>query len=236
LSWLGLNVPTDEKFFAWLDGELDDVEAARVEAEVAADAKLGELAAQHRALQARLQTAFGTVLDAPVPAPLTAAMDDERLGEVVQFRAKPRGPVWKMLPLAAMLAVGILVGSLIPDRATGPIQVHGGELYAAAALNDALDTQLASAPSGDVRIGLTFRNRAGAICRSFTGPSSSGLACRHDGRWALKGLLGVPEGQADDYRMAGGENPALSNLVDSTIAGEPFDAAKERAARDSGWW
>ena len=36
----------DETFFAWLDGELDAEEAARVEAEVAGDPKLRELAAQ----------------------------------------------------------------------------------------------------------------------------------------------------------------------------------------------
>ena len=51
----------------------------------------------------------------------------------------------------------------------------------------------------------------------------------------MKGLLVAPEGQSSDYRMAGGENPALTNLIDSTITGEPFDAAGERAARDRGW-
>jgi hypothetical protein len=140
-----------------------------------------------------------------------------------------------MLPLAAMLAVGIVAGSLVPDRSTGPVQVQGGRIYAAATLDKALDTQLASAPTGDIRIGLTFRDRAGRICRSFTGPSSSGLACRDNGHWAVKGLLAAPEGQSNDYRMAGGENPALTNLIDSTITGEPFDAARERAARDRGW-
>jgi hypothetical protein len=30
-------------------------------------------------------------------------------------------------------------------------------------------------------------------------------------------------------------NPGVTALVDSTIAGEPFDAAKERAAKDGGW-
>lgn len=226
-------MPIDEKFFAWLDGELHADEAGRVEAEVAADAKLGELAAQHRALRARLQAAFGTILDGPIPAKLIATAEPE--GEVVQFRAKPRGPIWKMLPLAAMLAVGIVAGSLVPDRSTGPVQVQGGRIYAAATLDKALDTQLASAPTGDIRIGLTFRDRAGRICRSFTGPSSSGLACRDNGHWAVKGLLAAPEGQSNDYRMAGGENPALTNLIDSTITGEPFDAARERAARDRGW-
>lgn len=228
-------MPSDEKFFAWLDGELDADEAARVQAEVAADAKLGELAAQHRALRARLEETFGAILDAPVPAQLSAAAEPENQAEVVQFRAKPRGPVWKMLPLAAMLAVGVVAGSLIAGRATGPIEVQGGRIYAAAALDTALDTQLASAPAGDVRIGLTFRDRAGRICRSFTAPSSSGLACRDNGHWVLNGLLASPEGQSSDYRMAGGESPALTNLVDSTIAGEPFDAARERVARDAGW-
>jgi hypothetical protein len=226
-------VPNDEEFFAWLDGELAAEQAARVEAEVAADAKLTELAAQQRALRARLQTAFGTVLDAPIPAKLTAAAEPE--GEIVEFHAKPRNLAWKTLPLAATLAVGILVGSLIPQRASGPVNVQGGRMYAAETLQTALDTQLASAPSGEVRIGLTFRNHAGQICRSFTAPSSSGLACRKDGRWAVKGLLAAPEGQASDYRMAGGENPTLSNLVDSMIVGEPLDAAKERAARDHDW-
>ena len=58
-------MPSDEKFFAWLDGELDADEAARIQAEVAADAKLGELAAQHRALRARLEETFGAILDDP---------------------------------------------------------------------------------------------------------------------------------------------------------------------------
>jgi hypothetical protein len=30
-------------------------------------------------------------------------------------------------------------------------------------------------------------------------------------------------------------DPTLAALVDSTIAGEPFDAAQERAARDKNW-
>lgn len=232
-------MPSDEKFFAWLDGELDASEAARVEAEVAADPKLGELAAQHRALDARLKTAFGTILDAPIPDALAAAAERENRAKIIDFGETARRPAWKILPIGALmagtLAVGIVVGTVIPRQATAPVEAQGGKLYASAMLDKALSTQLASAPQGDTRIGLTFRNRAGAICRSFTGPSSSGLACREDGRWALKGLLAESEGQSSDYRMAGGMNPGVTALVDSTIAGEPFDAAKERAAKDSGW-
>jgi hypothetical protein len=35
--------------------------------------------------------------------------------------------------------------------------------------------------------------------------------------------------------MAAGEDPRLAALIDGRIAGEPFDAAKEKAARDANW-
>ena len=62
----------DEKFFAWLDGELDSAEAAEVEAEVAADPRLSKLAEQHRALGTRLKAAFDTVVEVPIPDELMA--------------------------------------------------------------------------------------------------------------------------------------------------------------------
>ena len=44
----------EEKFFAWLDGELPAEEAARVEAEVAANPELSRKAEEHRAMAAKL--------------------------------------------------------------------------------------------------------------------------------------------------------------------------------------
>ena len=108
-------------------------------------------------------------------------------------------------------------------------------MYAASAIGQALDNQLASAPRGDVRVGLTFRDQAGSICRSFTATASSGLACRQDGRWQLRGLFAAPERQGSDYRMAAGMDPNLAALVESTMTGEPLDASQERAAKAAGW-
>ena len=70
---------TDEQFFAWLDGELDGEEAARVAALVAADPALTEQARAHRALGEQLRGAFAPVM-AEVEAPakvvdLAAARD-----------------------------------------------------------------------------------------------------------------------------------------------------------------
>jgi anti-sigma factor RsiW len=233
----------DETFFAWLDGELDPHEAALVEAEVATDPRLAAMAAEHRAVQARLKGAFDPLLDAPVPEALFAAVRNPAQADLIDFaeakrRRERRG--WPSVPqwgaMAATLAIGVLVGTIVPQhRETGPVEVHEGRIYAASAINRALDTQLASAPTGDVRVGVTFRNATGAICRSFTTSSSSGLACRENGRWRMRGLFAAPEGQTTDYRMAAGMDPSLAALVDSTMAGEPLDAAAEKAARDKNW-
>jgi hypothetical protein len=82
---------------------------------------------------------------------------------------------------------------------------------------------------------VTFRDHSGAICRSFTQAGSSGLACRKDGAWQVRGLFAAPEGQTGDYRMAAGTDPQLAAMIGSTIAGEPFDAAREKTAKDNGW-
>jgi len=234
---------SDEKFFAWLDGELQPDEAARVEAEVAADPRLSGLAAEHRRMQTGLKGAFDTVNDAPVPDALLATLRSPPRAQIVDFaaekkRRQPRhwSPAIQWGAMAATLAVGVLLGTMTPhSRNASPVEVQGGKIYAASAVATALDTQLASAPSGDVRIGVTFRDQAGAICRSFTAPASSGLACRDKGGWRLRGLFAAPEGQASDYRMAAGLDPNLAALVDSTMTGEPFDAAQEREAKARGW-
>ena len=232
---------SDERFFAWLDGELDGAEAARVAAAVEADPELAAKAKRHRALQSRLTQAFGSVADADVPERLSAAARPVE-AEVVDLAAarNARGNRWRIaLPqwaaMAATLAVGIFVGTMVPGRSDSPVAVQEGRIYAAAALDRALDTQLASAPAGAVRIGVTFRDRSGAICRTFTEAAASGLACRNDDRWRLRGLFAAPEGQAAAYRMAGGMDPGLAALVDATMAAEPLDAAAEKAAKDRGW-
>ena len=227
----------DEKFFAWLDGELGPAEAAEMEARAAADPKLQRLAEQHRAFGAELKGAFDPVAEAPVPERLATMVRPP--AQVIDFAAAKRVRSMPALAqwaaMAATLAIGVFAGTQVPRGTDAPVQVQGGKLYAAASLNRALDTELASAPAGGVRIGLTYRDQAGEICRSFTAAAGSGVACRNGGRWQMKGLFAAPEGQASDYRMAAGMDPNLAALVGSTMAGEPLDAAQEKAARDKGW-
>lgn len=231
---------SDEQFFAWLDGELDPAEAAHVEARVAADPELARLADEHRAFGGQLRAAFAPVAAAPVSEPLRQSFD--RPAEIVDLasrradRPKRRSHLPQWAAMAATLAVGVLIGTMAPGSAgDDPVELRGDKIYAVAALDRALDRQLASSGHGDVRIVLTFRNQAGALCRSFTQAGTSGLACRQGRDWQVRGLFAAPEGQSGDYRMAAGGDPNLGALIDSTIAGEPFDAAQERAALERGW-
>ena len=239
----------EEKFFAWLDGELPADEAARVEAEVAADPKLSRLAVEHRAMAAGLRSAFGTVEAQPVPERLHRLVEQDGGEKVVSLadarasRAVSRAPsLWvQMGALAATLAVGIVTGNMLsigflPGGSADPIQAEAGRLVASADLENALYAQLASAPAeSGPRVGLTFRDKTGAICRTFQDQAASGLACREGGDWRIRSVFQGAEGQSTDYRMAGGPNPQLLEEVDAVIDGEPFDAAEEKAAAEKGW-
>jgi len=233
----------EEKFFAWLDGELTADEAKAFEARVAADPDLARRAEQHRLLRARLSQAFDPVARAPVPTRISALVEtDSRepidLAEARQRReAKRRSwgpPQWSAV--AATLVIGIALGTMVNRQSEAPVTVEEGKLYAAASLGRELDSELASAPSkASVRIGVTFRDQAGAICRSFNGPQTGGLACRDGVRWQVRGLFPAPAGQGGDYRMAAGSAPELAALIGATISGEPFSAVEEKSAKARGW-
>ena len=234
---------SDETFFAWLDGELEPAEAARVQAAVAADPRLSAMADENRRMQSSLRGAFDAVLEAPVPDFILAAVGDPPTAEVLDFaqakkRREPRRwpSVAQWASMAATLALGIVIGTAFPQQHdASPVEVQSGKIYAAASLRDALDTQLASAPAGDIRIGITFRDHGGAVCRSFTSAASTGLACRDNGEWHLRGLFAAPAGQSTDYRMAAGMDPGLALLLDTTMTGEPFDAQEEQESWRRHW-
>lgn len=233
----------EEKFFAWLDGELPPEEAARVEAEVAADSELSRTAEEHRALAASLKGAFGSVVAAPVPARIAAAARpvQENVVDLAAARAERSArrtlPLWtQAAALAATLAVGVFTGNMLIPGNAGRVQSENGRLVAGGKLEEALYAQLASAPADQgPRIGMTYRDKAGAICRTFQDDNASGLACQEGGDWRIRGLFQGAEGQASDYRMAAGTDPRLMDMVDESIAGEPFDAAQEKTALSRHW-
>lgn len=231
----------EETLFAYIDGELEGEERARIEAEIAADPALQKMVAEHRALAGELQRAFSTVLDAPVPRALSmTGVSDAPVVSLAEERSRRdrRQSSWGMSHWAAMaatLVAGLIGGAVFNGGGTGPVKEHDGQLVASSWLEDALDTQLASAQSASdpVRIGLTFRKNDGAICRSFAVETAEGVACREGKQWQLRGLLHRQRAQTGDYRLA--TSLGSAELIDGLIAGEALDDKQEREARAAGW-
>jgi len=232
----------DEKaLFAYIDGELPEDARCRIEAMIEADPALQETVAQHRALASRLQNAFSTISDAPIPSGLLAPLSS---GQVVSSLAAERsrrerrrttwnGSHWGAL--AATLMIGLIGGAIFTSSSRGLVAEQGRQLVASGQLERALNTQLASTQGANlpIRIGLTFKNHSGAICRSFTAETTEGVACRQGMAWQLQGLLAREGSRTGDYRMAA--SSVTAELVDKTIDGDAFDPAQERAAQLADW-
>ena len=241
----------EEKIHAYVDGVLDAVTAARLEADSRTDAALAAQIARQRELGALLRAEFDPVLDEPIPQRLRDALARPAAGSAVtpigaaRKETPPSRPVWSIREwgaIAATLVLGVLVGQLAfrsPSRP--PIETEAGRFVAANELDAALSTQISgAAPEGSAaRIGLSFRAANGEYCRTFglrTG--AGGVACRRDGRWSVELLdaAAAPPAAPGDFRQASSAlSPAMLGAINALGAGDPLTAEQERERVDSGW-
>lgn len=220
---------------AFVDGELDDLTARRIEREAESDPALAAEIARHRALKAKLAAHYAPVAEEAVPERLRSLLIESKVDTSLADRRETKRARFAPIhwgAIAASLVLGLTIG-LKPWIPAADVTKANGALVASGQLAEALDTQLASnqAANPAVRIGLSFRDKRGRYCRSFAGRDLSGIGCRDAGRWSLERTMG---GQADTgYRQA--SSGALAADAAEMMAGDPFDAAAERAARDSDW-
>lgn len=225
-----------ETLMAYADGELDPLAAKRVERAVAADPALAAEVEAHRKLRAQLSGVFAPITDEPVPDRLSAML--AKRDNVVAFTPKPK-PARKFDmrwagAIAATLVVGVITGQMI--RPASPIATGPAGLVASGELERALDSQLASNQQGaPIRMLASFRDTGGALCRTFSGRATSGIACRDGEGWGLRQTYSAAPGATTDYRQAGSGDAALMAAAQDMMAGAPLDAAQEQAARDKGW-
>jgi len=235
-----------QTIMAYVDGECDAVTAKRIEKAMASDAMLAEQIGRERALRGKLAAHYAPVLSEEIPDRLTAMLASAAAPGVDhsfaarkadQIHAKRQGRGFGIVQwgaMAATLALGIVVGQYgLGGGSDSPFAQQGGALIASGTLEHALDKQLASAQpdDSDYRIGLTFRAKAGNICRSFTGEAVSGIGCREGENWKMVNTL--PGGAQGDYRQA--SSSALNAIAAEMMTDAPVDADTERTLRDSGW-
>jgi hypothetical protein len=237
-----MSIP-EETLMAYADGEADPATCAAVEKAIKEDPSLAVKVARHRALRAKVKSAFAPVLEEPVPNRLQAVvgkgakvvhLDSARTQRQQQSTPARRWswPEWGAM--AATLAVGVMFGQMALDPA-GPVNGASGTLVAEGQLASALDRQLASQPAGAVAIGVSFTDKSGSYCRTFRMQGSAGMACRQGEGWQIP-IMVASGAQAGEYRQANAAMPpAVLEAVDARIAGKTLDAAQERAALAAAW-
>ncbi len=196
-----MNAMTEEDrllVMTYVDGEMAAAERIAFAARLAHAPILAAAVVRERALRTRLQSAYATVLDEPVPAGLLdllamrdvdstqaphAANDAVAIGANDVHRALlPRAQRWHWQQwgaMAACLVLGMLFGTrvLAPQPPLAGAEAaaltirHDGAITAQGGLRDALEQRVAGAEvaaDSDVAVGLTFRNHDQAYCRTFT--------------------------------------------------------------------
>lgn len=249
---------SDEMLMAYADGELDADDALSVSAAIAADADLAARYEAHQQLRLRMRKAYAAALQEPVPERLVETARNAAGADVVDLAAhraaramplphpaaarQPARPGWAQWGgLAASLAIGIVLGSLLDFGArSGPdfeTTAHG--LAARGAIADALSNRLASSAVADadaVRLQISFLDRDGNYCRSFSTAALAGLACRSGGEWSVQQLIRTAPAPATAMRQAGAALPTqLLEAIEQGMQGGALDAQGERAALERGW-
>ena len=240
---------SEETLMAYADNELDAQTRTAVEAAMAKDPELARRVAQHKALRGKLRVVFDKALEESVPQRLIDAARGvpsvRREGNVIPLRRKaPPRKAWpQWVGLAASLVVGLIIGqALLRGPQSGPITAaRDGRLTANGVLAQALSEQLASTQPGQapVHIGISFKSKTGAYCRTFSVHDSTalaGVACREHDEWHVQTLAQSTTPQTGSYRQAASETPkSVTQAVEDTIVGDALDAHAEQLARDKNW-
>lgn len=220
-----------EMLMAYADGELDPLNAKRVERAIAGDPALAQEVERHRALRKRIANSFAPVADEQVPDRL-AALLKSNVVDLPAPRTRPLLTRWReAAALAACLLLGLVTGLKVPH---GPVSAGAGGLYASGSLAAALDDQLGGA-DGTVKVAVSFRDKQGSYCRVFSSRATDGIACRDASGWALRRTQQGSPTQRGDYAQAGSPDPDLMAAAQDMMSGEPLDAKAEEAARGAGW-
>lgn len=223
-----------ERLMAYVDGQTDPIETARIEAAIAADPHARAQVQGWRAQNQALRAAFDPILQEPIPQRLQETMEPK--ARILAFRPRPSD--WHTLSagLIGLAAAALLGFQLGAGPGDGLVRTGGGGVWAKGALAKALEHQASGTPGkGQVAIALTIQGHNDAPCRAFrvADQGLDGLACRHEQGWSIVALGTQAIGEAGAYRPAAGLSPgvlaALEGIPDSEALSPEAEAARIRA-------
>jgi len=240
---------TDDELMAYADGELVGERRAALAEALRSNADLRGRVTAVQTQRRRLAAAFGGVLEEPVPDRLTdllsapaAAAAPLKVVDLAPGRARRdarrAGPSWAQWGgMAASVALGVVLGvQVVPRSGDALVSEVGGQLVASGRLAHALGSQLAGEATGGVAVQLSFIDKDGQYCRTFSAERIAGLACHNASRWTVQTTAPAERAASSSMRQAGSPLPrVLLEAVDARIAGTALTAAEEQEARDRGW-
>lgn len=196
-------------------------------------------------LAKRVAAAYDDVLREPVPDRLNALLAAPApVADLGAERARRRvapSSAWNWAHwggMAASLVIGVLVGRQFASPGNDALLAErGGRVIAGAPLAQALDTRMAGDPgAARIAVQLSFLDRSGRYCRTFSTEQVAGLACRDGTHWTVTATAQASRDAGTAMRQAASSLPRpVLDAVDAQIAGPALDAAQEREARDRGW-
>jgi hypothetical protein len=247
---------TDELLVAYVDDELDPAQRELVSSVLAINPALCRRAEEMRLSRDLLREAFPLNPDASIPEPIEAAAN--RLAEACARGSSPsplaapfRG--WRKYAIATTVVLGMAGSATYLARRAERTSTESNvtaltRIGPDTALHRVLESipsaQLIDVPAEDaaVRAVLTFRARDGRFCREFEvlagSRGSTGIACRERGAWHTEVLLSAAVAPPDsNYYTPAGESdePAVAEVVNRLIQGDPLSAQEEAHVLSSGW-
>jgi hypothetical protein len=246
---------TDELLVAYVDDELDASQREMVGSILAGNPALSRRAEEMRLARDLLNEAYPLRPDADVPPPVEVAAN--RLAEACAERSAPpqaatlfRRKQTYAIAASLLLCVAVAVTYLArrgaadtADPVTALMRIDPDTpLYRLLESTPSAEVINVSEDDAALRAILTFRAKDGRFCREFEilagARGTTGVACRDDGKWhseVLMSAAAAPPSSNYYTPAAESDEPAVSDVVDRLIEGDPLGAEDETRILASGW-
>lgn len=225
-----------ERLMAYVDGQTDAEESARIRAALQSDPALQAQAALWQAQSQALRAAYDPIMDEAVPARLRELVAPQ--AQILTFSSRPGQ--WRSLGAGlAALAAAALLGFQIGANPGSAVLRSGSEgVWAKGVLASALERQ-ASGPNakGPIAIAFTLDGPDGAPCRAFRVQSQGldGLACRQRQGWSVLALGTQAKSAPGAYATASGLSASVLASLEGMQSSEALNTEAEAARIKAKW-